>query len=151
VMSAPGGAAEAQYDQNIRAGLPSPFPGPSARGFSPTQGSACDRCHSLYPGLEVLRHSTEGRSVQSSGVSRRKLTRKWRWRVPMSWQLLTRWQQNVGRRIHLMLLIFSVPSRSTNCQSDRVTRDCGSRFAFLSDRGRNRTPRQARSKPRRTG
>jgi len=32
-MPAPGGAAETQYDQNIRAGLPSPFPGLSARGF----------------------------------------------------------------------------------------------------------------------
>jgi hypothetical protein len=32
-MSAPGGAAETQHDQNIRAGLPSPFPGLSARGF----------------------------------------------------------------------------------------------------------------------
>jgi hypothetical protein len=25
------------------------------------------------------------------------------WRVPMGWQLIIRWQQNVGRRIHLML------------------------------------------------
>ena len=34
-MSAPGGAPETQYDQNIQAGLLSPFPGLSAGGFLP--------------------------------------------------------------------------------------------------------------------
>jgi hypothetical protein len=104
VMSAPGGAAETQYDPNIRAGLPSPFPGLSARGFSPTQGSA-----SLHPGLEVLRPSrAEGRATSpccdrffppsatpTIDVMMGTLITIG---VPMGWQLITRWQQKRGQK-----------------------------------------------------
>jgi hypothetical protein len=70
VMSAPGRAAETQYDQNIRAGLPSPFLGLSAGGFLPPRVPlrfTLGYDSGALPGLKTA-------LCGSSGVSREKLT-----------------------------------------------------------------------------
>jgi hypothetical protein len=75
-MSSPVGAAETLYDQNIRAGLPSPFPGLSARGFLPPRVSRVTAATRFtlgydFGGLPGLKAALCG----SSGVSRQKLAR----------------------------------------------------------------------------
>ena len=72
MIPAPEGAAETPYDQNIRADLPSPFPGLSARGFLAPRVPLHFTLGYDFVALPGLKAALCG----SSRVSRQKLARE---------------------------------------------------------------------------